>query len=640
VKTNISRAEIAETLQKGLPRLHGSSPLRSSLRFAKQNVAHLIAAGLLLVMAVNLFSVIARKSITIDETLSISSGYYYLKARAFYLHSDHPPFSKLLAGLPLVFLPLETPELADLNEETSDDQTLIAAKRFWTANRQHFESIFFWARVPIVILTLLLGALVFIFARRLFNVRAAVLAVALFSLEPTILAHGRVVKDIHVAFVYLLFFFALYLYGSRPTLWRALWLGLACGLALVDKYSMVIVVPMLLLSFCFFYLRPPSGSERRQLVVHFLIAACCTIVMVRAAYLFVNQPLIEADIESLVRNDPARSTLLLTALDRSSAFAPPYFLHGVYRTFMHNEVGHPAFLLGVYSDHGWWYYFPVAFALKTTIPFLLITLVSLTWAAFGAVRRDVRFLILLAPVVIYGLMAMSAGINIGIRHLLPVFPFLFILGGALLDRLLRAQRNTRLAIAVVAVIIAACAAEAVRTYPNYIPYMNQFTSGRPAWQLLSDSNVEWGDDTGAVATYLKERGENRVRASFLGGSALLPLYGVEYVDLLSPPGTLMPETRYVALGASFLNGSTVPGWSEGSGRETKEQQRNFFADYRNRTPEAIFGGSIYLYRVKGELHQLSERNRNRSQYQSSDINSQVGKGDLPTLKIRNDSALN
>jgi hypothetical protein len=89
-----------------------------------------------------------------------------------------------------------------------------------------------------------------------------------------------------------------------------------------------------------------------------------------------------------------------------------------------------------------------------------------------------------------------------------------------------------------------------------------------------------------------------VRAALLGGSVLLPLYGVEYVDLLAPPGSTLPATPYVVLGASFLNGTSVPGWSEGSGRETKEQQRNFFADHRNRTPEAVFGGSIYLYRVK------------------------------------------
>jgi len=597
VKTNISQAEIAKTMQKGVLRVGASSAFRGSLRFANQNAAYLISAALLLMMAVNLFSVIARKSITIDETLIIPSGYFYVNSRTFYLEPDHPPLSKVLAGLPLVFLPLEAPIVADLYHEPSADQTLIAANRFWTTNRQHFKRVFLWARVPMVILTLLMGTLVFIFARRLFNVRAAVLGVALFSFEPTILAHGRVVKDIHVAFTYLLFFFTLYLYGSRPSVRRASWLGLACGLALVAKYSMVILVPVLIVSFCFFVIRPPSGTARRPILVQFLIAAFFTLLMVKAAYLFVNQPLIEADIESLVRNNPARSTLLVTASKRLSALAPPYFLYGVYRTFMHNEVGHPAFLLGAYSDHGWWYYFPVAFALKTTIPFLLITLVSLAWAAFAAVRRDARFLILLAPVVIYGLMAMWASINIGIRHLLPVFPFLFILGGALLDRLLRARRNPQLGVAVVVVVMAAGAAEAVRTYPNYIPYMNHFASGRPAWHLLSDSNVEWGDDTGAVAEYLKERGESRVRASFLGGPALLPLYGVEYVDLLSPPGTPMPETRYVALGASFLNGSTVPGWSAGSGRETKEQQRNFFADYRNRSPEAIFGNSIYLYRV-------------------------------------------
>jgi hypothetical protein len=125
--------------------------------------------------------------------------------------------------------------------------------------------------------------------------------------------------------------------------------------------------------------------------------------------------------------------------------------------------------------------------------------------------------------------------------------------------------------------------------------MNKLASGRP-WTYLSDSNVEWGDDAGALAAYLKARGETRVRAAFLGGSVVLPLYGVDYVDLLSPPGVTLEDTRYVALGASYLNGSTVPGWSEGSGRETEAQRQNYFARYRDRKPEAVFGNSIYLYR--------------------------------------------
>ena len=109
---------------------------------------------------------------------------------------------------------------------------------------------------------------------------------------------------------------------------------------------------------------------------------------------------------------------------------------------------------------------------------------------------------------------------------------------------------------------------------------------------------------GCAGGISEARGERRVRAALLGGSVLLPLYGVGYVDLLSPPGTPLPETRYVALGASFLNGSTVPGWGEGSGRETKEQQRNYFASYRNRTPEASLAQFIFTASV-GEVDRNS-----------------------------------
>jgi 4-amino-4-deoxy-L-arabinose transferase-like glycosyltransferase len=547
-------------------------------------------------MAINLLTVVARKSITIDETLAIPAGYYYLTTEAFYIDNDHPPLPKMLAALPLLFFSVQAPPLDDRNNEASAQQTLTAGARFWSANRDHFETIFFWARVPMIILTLLLGALIFTFTRRLFNARAAALAVTLFSLEPTILAHGRVIKDIHVAFAYLLFFFALYVYGSAPTLRRAILLGLACGMALVVKYSMVILFPILLIFGCVFMLRPPPGVQRRWIMFQIMTAAFVALLALNAAYFFRHQALSVHDIQLLAHNVPAYSGTMLSLLKLSSLFAPPYYVLGAYDTFIHNDLGHPAFLLGEYGEHGWWYYFPVAFALKTTIPFLLLTIVSLAWAVWRASRRDMKFLILLTPVVIYAVPAMLANINIGIRHFLPVFAFFFILGGALLDRLLSVRKSRTLALALVIIIIAGCAAETVRAYPNYISYMNKLASGRPAWTYLSDSNVEWGDDAGALAAYLKARGETRVRAAFLGGSVVLPLYGAEYVDLLSPPGVTLEDTRYVALGASYLNGSTVPGWSEGSGRETEAQRQNYFARYRDRKPEAVFGNSIYLYR--------------------------------------------
>jgi hypothetical protein len=563
-------------------------------RLLRERAAELLAAGLLLAMAANLISVIARKSITIDETMAIPSGYYYLTKGAFNLNSEHPPLPKMLAAFPLLFLSIEAPPPDAEPSSNSPQRTVASAERFWQSNRAHFRDIFFWSRVPMVLITLLLGALVFVYARWLFGPRAAVLAVALYSIEPNILAHGRIIKDIHAAFAYLLFFVAVHLYAIAPTLWRAIFLGFAVGLALAMKFSLVLVVPLVLVgAVALIACAPRWGQKRGVILTQLIAAALIALLVINASYFFRHQPLTPADVAWIRQTAPGNGASLLAGIN-AFVLLPPYFLFGIVSGLARNAGDHQLFLLGMYSTNGWWYYFPVAFALKTTLPFLLLTLASLVWAVGRAIRREARFLVVVSAVIVYALAAMLTRVNIGIRHFLPVFPLVLILGGALLDRVLRARRRS-VALGFVGLLLAWMTFEAIRSYPDYVSYMSQITLRRPHWQCLSDSNVEWGDDSGALADYLQAHGERRVRAALLGGSVLLPLYGVEYIDLLSPPGTPLPETRYVALGASFLNGSTVPGWSEGSGRETKEQQRNYFASYRDRTPEAIIG-SIYLYR--------------------------------------------
>ena len=560
--------------------------------------AELAATGLLLVMALNLLSVIARKSITIDETSAIPSGYYYLSDGAFDINSEHPPLPKILAALPLLFLNVERPPFVVVPGDTYSQRTVMTAERFWTANHAHFRQIFFWARVPMVASTILLGSLIFYYARRLFSARAAVFAVALYSLEPNILAHGRVIKDIYVALAYLLFFAALHLYASAPRLRNALILGLATGLAPAMKFSMGIVAPIFLLSACVLVaMAPRRGQRRSRILAQVVAAAAVALIVINASYLFRHEALTAPDAEWLTRTVPTVAAPVLAIVRSLPPLLPPYFIFGFLATLARDAGDHHVFLCGMYSTTGWWYYFPAAFALKTTLPFLLLTLVSIAWSVREAIRGKLKLLILLVPVIIYMLAAMLTSINIGIRHLLPAFPFLFIMSGALIDHLL-GRRHRRATLAILALLFAWMAFAVIRGYPNYIPYLNELAAGRPHWQYLSDSNVEWGDDAGALAQYLEKRGERSVRAAFLGGSVVLPLYGVEYIDLLAPPGTPLPETRYIALGASFLNGTSVPGWSEGSGRETKEQQRNYFAAYRQREPEAVFGDTIYLYRVK------------------------------------------
>jgi hypothetical protein len=169
----------------------------------------------------------------------------------------------------------------------------------------------------------------------------------------------------------------------------------------------------------------------------------------------------------------------------------------------------------------------------------------------------------------------------------------------LLDNLLGLRNARRLALVMVVVSFAWMSADAFRAYPDYIPYMNQLASAHPHWWYLSDSNVEWGDDGRALAEYLHARGETEVVGSLSGGWGSLAQYDITYHEILLHTGKPIPNTRYVAIGASFLNGSTVYVAPDENGKVISEEQRvNYFAAYRARQPEAIFGGSIYLFRER------------------------------------------
>jgi hypothetical protein len=571
-------------------------PLR---RAVSSHANELKALLLLLAMAANLVAVTARKSVTIDELVLIPSAYYHLVTDDFELVREHPPLSKLLAGLPLLFV--QPNELAPAQIDPSMNRIDLDWRyemQFWQDNRARADTISFWARIPMIALTLALGILIFIFARDLFGPRAALLAVALFALEPTVLAHGRIVQtDIPATFGFLLTTFALHRYLRARTWKLALGLGAAAGVTMLAKFSMIIVGPILFVVFLVLLWREPR--RRAALVAHAIVTALVLLIVVNAAYFFHNSPLTETDAQWVATSFPNSSAAVLTSVRVLRFLLPTDFLMGVYWQLNHSYEGHPASLLGMHSRMGWWYYYPVAFALKTTIPFLLISLSSLAWGLYRFIwKRERRLLVLLIPFVLYSALMIMSPIDIGIRYYLPAFPFLFILSGGVLEALLRKrlQKWTRLACATIVVIAFAWICfEAVRAYPNYIPYMNQLASSRPHWWYLSDSNVEWGDDIKELAAYLRARGETRVRAMAFGDFVTLGLYGVEHVWALAPPEDSPP--RYTALGASFLNGSSVPFYEVNGKRVSNEQQINTFDSFRHRTPEAVIGNSIYLYRM-------------------------------------------
>ena len=558
--------------------------------------AEVACALLLLLMAANLLASISRKTITNDEIVHIPAGYYHLVAGEFQLNNEHPPLIKMWAALPLLFVQPDEPPAPKTEAENFMERTWGFHERFWQANRARFETVTFWPRAMMVPLTLALGVIIFIFARKLFGEVAAVISVGLYVLEPTVLAHGRIVHtDLPAALVYLLFFFTLYYYSEGPVVKRALLLGLVCAVALLTKFSMLIILPVLgiyLLARWFINWR--DRKQRWQVVLHGGLITVVMIFLVNVAYYFQRPPLEASDVRWVEMKSPALVGFVTTTVRVLSKIVPTYYLFGVYNIELHNHYGHATSLLGQYNDLGWWYYFPVAFALKTTVPFLLLAVAALAWSVWKlAVKRDKHFVWIVVPIGIYLAISLTSHINIGIRHFLPVYPFLFIAGGALLAQLLRARRLV--GVSVLVITFGWMGLEAVRVFPNYTPYMNQLASKHPHWYYLSDSNVEWGDDVGELAAYLKARGQTRVRAALSGGWSTLGRYGVDYLDMVSLPPDVTPETRYVAIGASFLNGSVIPGDESVVGRRAFERT-NLFARYRDRKPEAVFGNSIYLFR--------------------------------------------
>jgi len=551
-------------------------------------------------MALQMFAVVARKSITVDEIVMIPAAYYHWAAGNSQLVHEHPPLSKMVAGLPLL--------LVQPNETNAEKYGLAPnspagkwkyEERFWEDNSALFEALSFWGRVPMILLTLATGVLLFHFARDLFGARAAVLAVALFSLEPTALAHGRVVQtDMAASFGYLLVFFTLNRYLREPSARRALLLGVAGGVACAAKFSMLLVAPVVGVVFLFLLWRArKDGGSRKTVLAHAGLVALAAVLFVNAAYFFDHRALDGEDAVWAKDFFHERGESVLRVTDALSYVLPTDFVLGIFWQVWHNGDGHNAGLLGMHRQTGWWYYFPVAFALKTTIPFFALSLASLAWLAYEFYRRrDRRLLFVLAPFAVYGVFVLMSNIDIGVRYLLPAYIFLFVACGALLERMSRGVKARRAGLFVAVALVGWMCVEAVRAFPDHMTYMNQFASARPHWWYLSDSNVEWGDDVRQLAEYLRERGETRVGGSFLGAFITLHHYGVGFVDSMQPQPAGATRPRYTAVGASYLNGSTVPG-HERDGRWTTEEERvNTFDEYRRRTPEKIFGGSIYLFR--------------------------------------------
>jgi hypothetical protein len=452
------------------------------------------------------------KSLTIDEYTHFGAGASYVQNNYYRLNPNHPPFVKVITGLAVLPLGSEAPP------PPADDAR--KAQRYYgiryaRLNAGRIERITFAGRLPHIAIAVLLGLGIWITARHLFGRGAALAALLLWATDPNILAHARLVHTDSGAavFVFLSVAAMLFLVCRRPTWSRCLLFSMFLALALLTKYSTVVLIGIVPLTAALY-----AYGFRRGYIVEDGVSAWPR-----------ERGLLGGMLLRVLLTSALACALLALLLYRGQV---QWWFYGLARVLEHNRGGHMSYLLGEWSGQGWWYYFIVALAVKTPVPLLGLALVGGV-AVLRGLRGGKTYeqLVLVLPGVIWLGIAMTSRINIGIRHILPAYAFLLVLAAAGAGQLLSRRWSALL----LAALLCWQAAGALRTYPDYIPYFNEPAGGPGAGiRYFADSNCDWGQEMLTLRDYMREHGTPSAAVYSLASPAP-DIYGIQVISQLEPP---------------------------------------------------------------------------------------------------------
>jgi len=587
--------------------MSSASPIRQQMR----NSALFAAVIVVLLAAIPIQAVpsLMRESATFDEGSHLSSAYEYLVTGVFQQHLDHPPLADQIAAFPLLFLKLQLPA-----DEASQKSLIRFGNRFVYWNVRDADTILLWGRLPVVLLTVLLGWVVFSWGRELGHPGAGLLALFLCVFDPNILAHGHLAtNDLAVtcfSFITVYRFWKL----LKSAGWaNAIWAGLAFGVAQASKFSAVLLAPILVLLAALWLLSghearaPFPLSESRLLVrrpallrayalaVILLVIFLIGFVLVWADYRFETGTVLGEGRQLSWLDEQlegSRWEPVVSYLFRELPVPAPKYIYGLSVKYTHTEAGRPAFLMGELSEEGWWYYFLVAFLIKTPIPLLIFLAV----AAILTVARRASFwgreAFLLVPALTWFGVNSSSGFNLGYRHLLPVLPFLFAFAGQAVA--LEKIRRRTVIVGLVALLCAWQLVGTLRIHPHYLAYFNELVSGpENGYKYLVDSNLDWGQDLKGLRAYLKAQGIDQVKLSYFG-TADPAYYGINYTCL--PSFGILSKDK-CPIEPDFQNQAGVFAVSATHLQGVYLDDPHTFDWLKEQEPEAVIGHSIFVYRV-------------------------------------------
>jgi hypothetical protein len=518
---------------------------------------------------------------------------------------EAPPLIKSIAAVPLLFMQVELPQ------KSLTEAPPLATNYFYDSKNDP-DHLLFWGRLPMLLLFGLLALLIKTWARQLYGTLAGHFAFLLALFSAPLMASGRYVMiDLGIALLYALSLYTFLTCLQRPSLGRLMLAGITFGLAQVAKFSALALFPTFLAIAVACYFRDPenqTGSgQRRHLLKILVVVWLLGGVVITVVYSFQTWHLSPESQAALTQKHlgelpitwPAEVVTKITAVSKPLG----YYVLGLAILNKHNVRGHPSYLFGHVAKSQGWLYFPVVFLLKTQVP--LIILLCLAPFCHDRKKASWQGQMLLLAALIYALASVSTRINIGVRHLLPLYPLLIIWVSQIVywplqQHTLNASKTLLLTGLVCWYIFGV-----ISVHPHYLAYFNELAGGSSnGYRYLSDSNVDHGQDIKRLGAYLNASGIKEV--TVLCSSKSSNLWGCPSVIYYMPNATpwdpkLLTSSSDKLPTGFFVVGKT-PHWLTGEFLQRHPQALSKWQEMQIKlqdlVPLATIGYSTDLYYLR------------------------------------------
>ena len=491
-----------------------------------------------------------------DETTHIPSGYSYIKTGDLKLNPQHPPLVKILAALPLTLL--------NINFDATDPTFSSPLFDEWQFGRKFFGSnnidqVLLYSRFSIQLISVLLAFYIYLWASEMFSKKAGILGLFIYAFMPNIIAHSQfVTMDIAVTAFPFIAMYYLWKFFKTNSHKHLIFSAVSMGLGLSSKFSAVVFLPIIAI-FLLVYIwhkNYDSDLKIRNFLKYSIFFALSSFAVV----------------------------YLLYFLPKDLGF----YIRGMRLIYADWSSSHYFFLNGQFSTTGWWYYFIYAFLVKTPIPFLLAlfsAVVLLVLKKSDINLKDKSFL-LIPPVFFFIVTTFRAG-DIGVRYILPIYPFLILFTSVLATidwSKLLGWKNIYILYVIIGLLGFWYIFSAAVTYPDYLAYFNEFIGGTDnGYKHLDDSNIEWGQDLKRLKVYQDEHPDLKVMVSW--AYADLSSYGIKNKIDITKDALDHPKGLY-AVNVHFLIHSSQ------KSKEYNDPLLDWLNLYK---PAARIGQSFFIY---------------------------------------------